>query len=440
MDSSETETGARDSRTRLANRDAFYRDVSPLVERAAEESLSLVLLDIDVDGIDFALRTFGPFDRDDLVRQVGERIRDAIAGEATPYHIMQGRFAVALAEVDYRQAARDAEAILQALGRSFQVCGAPYRLEAHVGLSHFPNHADTLNHWVRCAVFAAHQARRTRSGYAVFDHSWDRRERDRFRLMVDLGEALETHDQLQLAYQPKFDLQGRHCIGVEALCRWNHPTEGFIPPGHFLPFVEQTSLLLPLTEFVIAQGLDDLAQWQAQGFNGDLAINLSPILFRNPDLKQHLLEHFRYSNLSPASIQFEVTESGIMEEPNRGIHTLSEIRSWGCQVAVDDFGTGHSSLAYLADLPVDALKIDKHFVQGLAHPWGEAIVGASVTLAQKLGLATIAEGIEEESQLEKCRELGCDFGQGFYIGRPMFREDFEAWLGLDQQGGACKSP
>ncbi|HKJ88094.1 MAG TPA: EAL domain-containing protein, partial [Gammaproteobacteria bacterium] len=270
-----------------------------------------------------------------------------------------------------------------------------------------------------------------RSGYAIFDGTWDQQERERFRLMVDLGEALHAGGQIQVAYQPKLELGTGRCTGVEALCRWNHPEEGFIPPGHFLPFVEHTSLLLPLTEAVVANSLADLASWQDRGFDGDLAINLSPTLFRDPDFKERLLDQFRYANLDPGQVHFEVTETGIMEEPNQGIHTLSEIRGWGCKVAVDDFGTGHSSLAYLADLPVDSLKIDKHFVQGLAHPWGEAIVGASVTLARKLGLDTIAEGIEEEGQLRKCRELGCDCGQGFYLGRPMFRKDFEHWLGLE---------
>jgi EAL domain-containing protein (putative c-di-GMP-specific phosphodiesterase class I) len=405
--------------------------VAPLLERSCQTDLSLVLLVVDVDGIDFALRTFGPFDRDALIRDIGQHLQEATSGNATPYHIMQGRFALVMTDVSYRRATQEARAVVETLNESFEVCGSPYRLDAHVGIGHYPNHATTVNELVRTAVFATHQARVNRSGYAIFDQEWDRREQERFGLMVDLGQALDTRDQLQLAFQPKLDLRSGHCKGVEALCRWNHPRKGFIPPGHFLPYVEQSNLIMPLTEAVMAEGLAKLAGWHDRGFEGDLAINLSPVLFRDPDLKERLREHFRFSNLDPAKVQFEVTESGIMEEPNQSIHTLTQIRTWGCQVAVDDFGTGHSSLAYLADLPVDSLKIDKHFVQGLAQPWGEAIVGASVTLAQKLGLGTIAEGIEEKEQLQKCRELGCDQAQGFYTGRPMFARDFEQWLGLD---------
>jgi predicted signal transduction protein with EAL and GGDEF domain len=420
----------RDSRTQLANRDAFYRDMSPLIRGTAPEELDMAMLVVDVDGVDFALQTFGPFHRDTLVGDVAARLKAATAGHAIPYHIMQGRFALVRHGINYLQATEEARAVVAAFQEAFEVNGAPYRLAVQTGISHFPNHADTLSEWVRTAVFAAHQARVNRSGYAVYDRQWDQRERERFRLMVDLGGALASQQQIQLAYQPKIDLRSGECTGAEALCRWQHPQQGLVPPGHFLPFVEQSDLLLPLTEATVAEGLGSLSRWRQCGFDGDLALNLSPSLFRHPDLKERLLAHFHYQNVDPANVDFEVTETGIMEEPNKGIHTLSEIRNWGCPISVDDFGTGHSSLAYLADLPVDALKIDKHFVQGLAQPWGEAIVGAAVTLAQKLGLHTIAEGIETKEQLQKCRELGCDIGQGFYTARPMFRADFEQWLGL----------
>jgi len=421
----------RDSRTQLANRDAFYQDMAPVISGSAPEELDLAMLVVDVDGVDFALQTFGPFHRDALVSDVAARLQAATADQATPYHIMQGRFALVRYGVDYVQATDEARAVVAAFQQAFQVNGAPYRLDVQAGISHFPHHADTLSEWVRTGVFAAHQARINRSGFAIYDRQWDQRERERFRLMVDLNDALDSRGQIQLAYQPKIDLETGRCTGIEALCRWHHPEKGLVPPGHFLPFVEQSDLLMPLTETTVSEGLYSLARWQQRGFTGNLALNLSPTLFRHADLKERLQAHFHYADVDPAHVHFEVTETGIMEEPNKGIHTLSEIRSWGCPVSVDDFGTGHSSLAYLADLPVDALKIDKHFVQGLDQPWGEAIVGAAVTLAQKLGLRTIAEGIETEEQLNKCRELGCDTGQGFYTARPMFIDNFEQWAGLD---------
>lgn len=189
-----------------------------------------------------------------------------------------------------------------------------------------------------------------------------------------------------------------------------------------------SSFMMPLTEATLGEGLNDLAVWRDQGFEGKLAINLSPTLFRQADLIERLLEQFRYFNMSPSCVDLEVTESGIMEQPNKAVNMLTAIRDQGCRVSVDDFGTGHSSLAYLADLPIDTIKIDKYFVQNLYRPWGEAIVGAAATLADKLGLTTVAEGIEEESQYRKRRELGITQGQGFYIGHPMFKHDFHEWL------------
>ncbi len=432
---SEEHTGepavGRDSRTLLPDRDSFYRDVAPLIEAADAGQRSLVLLDIDIEGLDFILRTFGPAERDTLVRQVGERIREASANGTRAYHITQGRFAVVLSdEHTYRQSARRARSLVNALRKSFDVLGISYTLDANVGISNYPNQAGSLAELVRTSVFACHQAREKGADYATFDAELDEQERHRFQLMVDLDQALESQSGIRLAYQPQVDLQTGQCVGVEGLCRWNHSVLGPIPPGHFLPFVEQTSLMMPLTEATLGLGLEDLAAWRSRGFRGTLAINLSPTLFRRSDLLDRLLDHFRFSNMGMDVLHLEVTETGIMDQPNRAVHTLSAIRERGSQISVDDFGTGHSSLAYLADLPIDTIKIDKYFIQNLSQPWGEAIVGAATTLAEKLGLTTVAEGIEQESEYELCRELGVAVGQGFHIGHPMFRDDFEQWMGM----------
>lgn len=424
------ESATRDSRTLLPNRDSFYRDVTPLVAEADASGTPLVLLCVDVDGLDFILRTFGPQGRDTLVAGVGRRIKEASQSAHAPYYITQGRFAVVLAETTYLHITRQAQALVDALRVPFDVSGIAYQLDAHIGISHYPNHADSVAELVRTSVFACYHARESHRDYAAFDQELDETERHRFRLMVDLKTALEERGQIRLAYQPVVDLESGRCVGVEALCRWTHPTLGPVPPKHFLPFVEQTSLMMPFTEAVLGLGLDDLATWRTSGFDGFLAFNLSPMLFRRSDLLVRLLEPFRFSSMGADNVEFEITETGIMDQPNRAAHTLAEIRGWGSRIAVDDFGTGHSSLAYLADLPIDTIKIDRYFVQNLDLPWGEAIVSAAATLADKLGLVTVAEGIEREADYHKCRELGVTLGQGFYIGHPMFREDLQPWLGI----------
>lgn len=429
MAETHNETPTRhDSRSGLPDRDSFYRQVSPMLSGQTGSVPSLVLLVIDLDGLDLVLRTFGPNHRDQLIRDIGNRIHENVPEEWMPFHVAQGRFAVVIPESTYLIATRTANRLVQSLRKSFDVDGVPYQMNARAGISHFPNHAGDLNELVRTAVFACYQARHTDNHQAIFDRSVDERERHRFRLMVDLERALKEQTGIRLAYQPKIDLASGQCVGVEGLCRWEHSRLGRIPPGEFLPFVEQTSLMMPLTEATLSIGLRDLAEWQTAGFSGNLAINLSPGLFNKADLLERLTEHFRFTNMNMQDVHFEVTETGIMDQPNRAIGMLDALRQDGTQIAVDDFGTGHSSLAYLADLPIDTIKIDKYFIQNLSRPWGRAIVGAATTLADQLSLTTVAEGIETEDELAACRKLGVTTGQGFYLARPMFKEQLVEWF------------
>ncbi|MEX2367709.1 MAG: GGDEF domain-containing phosphodiesterase, partial [Pseudohongiellaceae bacterium] len=320
-----------------------------------------------------------------------------------------------------------------ALEDPFVVAAVSFHLDVHVGISHYPNHATTISDLVRTSAFACHLARQQHSHYSTFDKELDEWERHRFRLLTDLNQALKERSGIQLAYQPLINLKSGICEGMEGLCRWHHSELGDIAPGDFLPYVEQTPLIMSLTESTMDLGLENLARWSKDGFTGSLAINLSPALFRHPGLLERLQDLFRFHNISPERVHFEITESGIIEQPNRAVNTLNELRSWGSRISVDDFGTGHSSLAYLADLPIDTIKIDKHFIKHLSRPWNEAIVGATAMLADKLGLGCVAEGIEEESQLQKCRDLGVTLGQGFFIGKPMLQQAFGNWIDSRQE-------
>lgn len=411
--------------TAVPGRKDFYRDIQGLVD---ESQAGLVLMSTEIEGLDFVLRTFGPSQRDTLVKEVGHRLRTAAGEEHLPYHISQGCFALVLTNSNYRAATRKARLLGAALKKPFSTGGAHYHLRGHIGISHYPSHAETIEELVRTSAFACHMARENQSDYATFDHEWDKWEQYRFRLVLDLEHALAQETGIDLAFQPVVDLQSGHCAGVEGLCRWNHSQLGPIAPNDFLPYVEQTPLMMGLTETTLGIGLQYHELCRKRGFDGTLAINLSPALFRQPDLLDRLQEQFRFFNTPKNKVHFEITETGIMEQPKRAIQTLKTIQSWGCKVAVDDFGTGHSSLAYLADLPIDLIKIDKHFIQNLSLPWGEAIVGATAMLADKLGLQTVGEGIEDEQQYRKCRDLGVTFGQGYHIARPMAKKDFEEWL------------
>ncbi|MEX0901374.1 MAG: GGDEF domain-containing phosphodiesterase [Pseudohongiellaceae bacterium] len=417
-----------DSRSGLPRRDNFYQDIPAVLERIRAKGGTFVLLVIDVIGLEFVLRTFGPQERDNVVRDIGHRIRETAGADSLSYHITQGRFALVLPEFGYAHALEQANELVAALDRPFEVAGVSYHLKAFTGISQFPNHASTLSELVRTAVFACHQARKQLIPCAAFDKELDEWERYRFRLMTDLEMALKRGEDIELAYQPVVDLATGRCEGMEGLCRWTHSELGAIAPNHFLPYVEQTPLMMPLTEATISIGLRNLSVWSSAGFSGSLAINLSTSVFRHPDLIDRLLQQLRFYNIRAERLHFEITETGIMEHPERAVSLLTEIRKQGSRISVDDFGTGHSSLAYLADLPIDTIKIDRHFVQNISCPWGEAIISATATLADKLGLKTVAEGIEDEAQYRKCLELGINYGQGYYIARPMPEDDFRVWI------------
>jgi len=220
----------RDSRTQLRDRDAFYADIGAWLDGTARRSSSLLLLVVDVEGLDFALRTFGPYERDRLVSEVGARIREAAAGDDAVYHISQGRFALVLADVRHREALAWSRRLVAAVRRPSEVAGVSYCLEAAVGLSYYPSHAEALPELVRTGVFACYQAQHTRAGVATFDRSRDEFERHRFRLMVDLENALTSGNGIEGAYQPKIELATGRCIGVEMLCRWHHPSLGRFRP------------------------------------------------------------------------------------------------------------------------------------------------------------------------------------------------------------------
>lgn len=418
----------RDSRTKLLSRNEFYRDVTPLISEGKLLISSLALVVIDIEGFDFILRIFGPSQRDILIEQVARRIQQTVGNEHTLYHITQDRFAFVSRDINSTEVEQIVVELLQALRDAFEVSGVAYNLSGFVGISFSPDYASSVSELVRTAVFACDKARRVDDRYMLYEKHQDDKERERFYLLLDLEKALINDSEIEVAYQPQINLGTGEIYGVEALCRWRHPKHDIIPPGHFLPFVEHSPLMMPLTEKILRTSLEDTAEWEKLGFNGSLAVNLSTTLFGVPDMMDRLNELLDASPINSNRIHFEITETSVMERRSRAIEILSELKSSGYGVAMDDFGTGHSSLAYISDLPIDTIKIDMHFVQNMDKPWGRAIVGAASALAENLNLRTCAEGIETEEQLKACEELGVSFGQGYLIGRPMFRTEFESWL------------
>jgi EAL domain-containing protein (putative c-di-GMP-specific phosphodiesterase class I) len=243
-----------------------------------------------------------------------------------------------------------------------------------------------------------------------------------------LRRAIEQ-DELLLHYQPKADLTGGRVVGVEALIRWQHPTDGFIPPNQIVELAEHTGLIAPLSSWVLRTAIRQCRTWHKEGLEVPIAVNLSTRSLHDQHLVERIAGLLRASNVAPSALTVEITESAVMVDPERALEIISRLRDMGITISIDDFGTGYSSLAYLKYLPVSEVKIDQSFVLNMLEDESDyRIVRGTINLAHDLGLTTVAEGIETHEAWERLRELGCDLAQGYYLSRPLSVEAATTWL------------
>jgi EAL domain-containing protein (putative c-di-GMP-specific phosphodiesterase class I) len=318
--------------------------------------------------------------------------------------------------------------VLQLLAKRFEVEG--YRLEigASVGIAMAPRDAGTADGLLRCADVAMYSAKRSRTGYAVYSSSQDPYTAERLTLLSELSGAFRRGEMV-LHYQPRVSLAQKRLRGFEALVRWNHPRLGRLPPAQFIPLAELSDVIRPLTLWILEQGLRQQREWADAGHPTRLAINFSARHLLDDDCPDQIAALLAREGIAAESLELEITESALIADPEHATATLERIRALGVQIAVDDYGTGYSSLSHLRRLPLHALKIDVSFVRNmLRNAQDRVIVESTVGLAHNLGLNVVAEGIEDEGTLAALRAMGCDEGQGFYIGAPMDAEEAARWM------------
>lgn len=275
---------------------------------------------------------------------------------------------------------------------------------------------------------------------AVYDAANDPYDVSQLGLLVELRRAIEQ-DELTLHYQPKIDLVTGDLQGVEALVRWAHPTRGLIPPGDFIPLAENTALMQPLSEWVLRHAIAQAAQWRDAGLMIAVAVNISPRSLLDRDLPVTVLRLLADASLPAHLLELEITETAIMTDPTRATQVLRRLQAMGVRVALDDFGVGYTSLAYLKPLPVNTLKIERCFIAEILHSGkDQAIAEAVIGLGHKLSLTVLAEGIESEAVLDRLKSLNCDEGQGYHLGRPMPPEQLNSWVRNHVLGTATRSP
>jgi diguanylate cyclase (GGDEF)-like protein len=420
-----------DALTGLPNRTLFLESLATALERERARGGAVAVALLDLDGFKEINDTLGHGTGDSVLREVGERLR-AQAGEALLARLAGDEYAVMApcpaGPPGVAEARALADSLHAALEAPLEVDGIALNIDASLGLALAPQHAEDLNTLLQRADVALDRAKAHRSRVEVYAPEYDHFDAARLTLLGQVRPALER-GEFVLHYQPQADLQSGRVTGVEALLRWQHPEHGLIPPLDFIPLLEQTALVGPVTLHVIDAALEQLARWRDHDMQLNMSVNLSARNLLDPELPQRVGTLLARHAVPAHRLTVEVTEGATMSDPERAVAVLGELRAQGVGVSIDDFGSGHASIAYLTNLPASELKIDRSFITGMCEsPREEAIVRSTIDLARHLRLQVVAEGIETREVWERLAELGCDAAQGYLLSRPLPREEATAWL------------
>ena len=391
-------------------------------------STPLAVLLLDLDRFKHVNDVLGYAFGDRLLQAVAQRLRPH-ASQAPDLVARVGgnEFALLLHDADPTRALKAAQTIVQAFEAPLELNEQTVDLSAALGIACWPGHAADADGLLNRAEIAMYAAKRTLSVVQMYDPALDSSSAQTLTLLGDLRRAVEQ-DELRLFLQPKVALQGHHTLAAEALVRWQHPQRGLVPPMQFIPFAEQTGFVRQLTLWVFEAAARWQAQPQARALGVRVSVNLSTRDLLDPDLSHRLDDILQRHGVAATAFCLEITESAIMDDPQRAEAMLNRLAQQGFRLSIDDFGTGYSSLAYLRRLPVQELKIDKSFVMGMQSAEGDAmIVRSTIDLAHNLGLSVVAEGVESADILEHLRRLQCDEAQGYHISRPLPLDDYLAW-------------
>jgi diguanylate cyclase (GGDEF)-like protein len=420
------EEAITDDLTGLGNRRHLLSRLEHSIADAARDEVELALLLIDLDGFKELNDTLGHHAGDEVLRQIGPRLDEALREGDALARLGGDEFAVVLHPGDEAAASAAGLRLRAALERSFAVGGIRVHIDASIGIAMFPAHAGDGLGLLQRADVAMYEAKRTRTGHEVYLPSRDRHSRERLELLGELRDALDA-GELVLHYQPKAQIATGSIRGVEALVRWDHPRRGLLEPAEFLPLAEQSGLGRALTAFVVDLALEEIGR---SGLDLSVAVNLGPADLLDLGLPSEVDRLLRRRRFAPEQLRLEVSEDVVMADPERTLEVLAGLRAIGVATALDDFGAGHASLGHLKALQVDELKIDRSFVMRLPYDDRDAaIVHTTVELGRRLGMRVVAEGVETAEAWDALAGYLCDEAQGFYLGRAMPVDALGDWLG-----------
>jgi diguanylate cyclase (GGDEF)-like protein len=423
---SKSHQATHDMLTGLPNRILFLTRAAA----ALSESGGVAIVLLDIDRFKDVNDTLGHAIGDRLLCEIAERLLRAVSGRATVARLGGDEFALVIPDVTETESAvaivNDLNVEMQ---RPIKMDGLTLAVTASTGIAMAPEHGDDVALLLQRADIAMYLAKEHRGTVEVYSVEHDQSMQRWLMLGGLLTHALETKSELSLMYQPIGDVRSRDITYVEALCRWNHPVQGFIPPEEFIGIAEQMGLIPQITDFVLNEGCAQLARWRDAGITIGLAVNVSGREFADINLVERVETCLRRYDIPANLLTLEVTETEIMADLGAATKVLYELSARGIKLGIDDYGTGYSSLQYLHKLPVNELKIDRSFVTNLPNEASNRIiVRSSIQMAHSLGLYVIAEGAEDELTCAMLAEAECDFIQGYYLSKPQKADDLQEWI------------
>ena len=417
-----------DHLTGLPNRAKFHDRLEQALMLSKRTGQPGGVMLLDLDRFKYVNDTLGHPVGDLVLKEVALRLRGLLRESDSLARLGGDEFAILLPSCDPEHNRKVAYKILQSLETPILAEGQPIDVGTSIGIVHYPEHGEDANMLLRRADIAMYAAKRAKSGFAIYDMQLEVNRQDQLTLLGELRRAIDQNE-LVLYYQPKFNFSKNAVTGMEALIRWQHPTRGNVSPIDFIPFAEQTGNIRMITRWVIDAAIAQCSAWQAIGHPLNISINISARDLLDKELVPFVAAKLREYDVLPGLICAELTESALMEDPVHARETLAQLHELGLKLSMDDYGTGYSSLAYIKDLSLDELKIDRAFVSGMnTDPQSAAIVHSTIELGHRLGMIVVAEGVENDHELSVLKQYGCDYAQGYHVCRPMRAGDVIDWL------------